>query len=512
DTPPTEAADTPEARPAEHEQEQKLPRRKTFDRTKPHKAVLVEATGPVTNMMATTLRRKLEQARTQEVDVVIIRIDTYGGLVAAAEEIIELFRDETELYILAYVDRKAISAGTMMALACDEIVIHRNGRMGDCMPIVIDPQTGSGKRVGAKAESYLQTQFRQMARDNGYNPALAESFVNPDIEILEVVDKETGETTFAKRRDLETRVVDGKKAIEGVEIKRIVVRKDELLTMTAQEAKALGFASQIVDDDGDVFDHMGIRGQVPTLKSTPTEIALIWLTPYAPLLFSIGLLSLYLAVRTPGTGVPELICALSFVAFFTIQGLAGHEATWGLLLFLAGVVLLCVEVFVIPGFGIVGISGLACIGLGLVVSMIPEGFSWKYDANMEILWSILLRSLLTLLGTMVLAMLLTMLLPKTPFGKPFILEQSIDDITVVDDAEQQLEQQRGSTVLKDSQNKPLEGKTGLTLSDLRPSGVARIDGKRMDVVTEGEFITKGAEVVVSKVESMRVFVRQAPKT
>ena len=206
------------------------------------------------------------------------------------------------------------------------------------------------------------------------------------------------------------------------------------------------------------------------------------------LLITIGMLGIILEIRTPGFGVPGVLGISSIALFFWghwLVQLAGWEE---LLLVASGLVLLAVEIFVTPGFGLAGVLGIAALLSGLSLSLIGGGATW--DFILKAVGRVIFSLLLAVVGSLV----LLRFLPRLPFGKRLILETG-------------LAAGEGYASPPDADRQWL-GKGGIAVSPLRPSGIADVEGERVDVVSDGEFIEVGAQIVVSRVDGNRIVVRR----
>jgi len=325
--------------------------------------------------------------------------------------------------------------------------------------------------VQEKISSAFASMFRAAAQQGGHDPEVAEAMVRAEKE-LKIGDE-------------------------------VVSKAGELLTLTNEEAARVYpgrdrplLSRGTVRDLEELLKAAGLSGAVVrSLEVTAAERLARFIAALAPLLLIAGALGLYIEFRTPGFGLPGVAGLLCLAAFFWghhIAGLAGWEE---LVLFLVGAVLLAIEVFVTPGFGVLGLTGLALMTAGLLLSMVhrPPAAPWW-----EISWGALapaVRNLaLSVVGTGIGGALLGRVLPHTPLARKLALSA-------------QTSQAAGYTAAPE--RRELVGRTGVALSALRPSGIARIEGQRLDVIAEGEFIEAGHPVRVVRVEGSRIFVASA---
>jgi membrane-bound serine protease (ClpP class) len=384
---------------------------------------------------------------------------------------------------IAYVKNKAISAGALIALSTNDLVMQPNTTIGDCAPISFT-QEGPAM-LGEKFQSPLRAKFRTLARRNGYPVALAESMVSAHLEIYEI--KMADQTLYLNATDLEGMTADEQ---ERIIAKKVVVAKDELLTMDDAEARTLGFSMMTASSISDMLDRLDIKDyQITRLEPSWSEALARFLTSIAPILMMIGMAALYAEYKAPVVGI---ICLGLVFGNQYIVGLADYTE---LILILLGLVLLGFEVFVIPGFGIAGVAGFISIGLGMILSfqdfVLPDpNLPWQAD--------ILFDNLTKVLGSFAVAFVaaLTFLSYVFPrLGK--LVKGPYLDTTL---AESHADSHEAREVKV--------GELGTAATFLRPAGKARFGEKDFDVVTEGDFIEKGAKVKILAIKGSRVIVTE----
>ena len=402
------------------------------------------------------IEQSIKKAEANESELIVFDIKTFGGRVDAAISI----RDAiiaTKIKTVAFINNRAISAGALISLACQTIAMTKGSTIGAATPIQLEGQ--EAKPVGEKFTSYLRAEFRSTAEQTNRCTRCAEAMVDAEIEIVGLI------------------------------------AKDKLLTMTATEAtnRKWKMADFITPDLTGVLTRLKIDS--PTIvrhKESWSERIVRFLTnPFvAGLLMSIGMLGILLELYSPGFGAKGIV-GVSFILlhFFGhhLAGLAGWEE---LLLLLAGVLLLGLEVFVIPGFGLAGIAGFFCIFAGLTLTLI----NLKVPLTLPRLvfpTSIVASSMVV---TIALAMLTVKLALITPQGRRLVLDAT--SATGTGQAEDIVDWSL------------LVGHLGIASTMLRPAGRAKIDGKSHDVVTEGGFVEKSMPVKVVKVEGNRIIVRK----
>ncbi len=466
------------------------------------KVVFITLDGMVGDGMAYSLKRRLEVAEGLEPALVVFEINTYGGKLASALEIANLIYDEVEPPTVAYVNNKAISAGSLIAVACDEIVMQQGATLGDCQVVTV-----SGEAVRSeKIDTLVRARFRTFC-EGKYPAALAQAMVTQELEVLEL-EKPNGERVYMTRKDYENLL---KSPDELAEYKnptqaKLVVHKDELLTMTHTEALRYGFSRATVKSRRDVLEHYGVADrQVVVLGWTWSERLVRLLDMVGPLLLTLGILGILIELKTPGFGIPGILGLLLVATFFFGKYAAGLAEVWEILLFIVGVGLLAVELFVTPGFGVLGLGGLllmlASVILSLQYFIIPET---DYE------YSMFQRNIITLggvvFGVFVGAVLIGRYLHRAPYLGKIILagprEGEPTAVAVAVSPAPAPEQERKRT-------SELVGRRGRALSMLRPAGRAEFDGELYDVVTEGDFVQPGEPVEITAVHGNRIIVRRA---
>lgn len=450
------------------------------------KVYVVAVSGDVNPSMAAFIKRALDSVKDAD-PLFVLELDTFGGRVDSALKIVDTLLNVPRGETVAFVTAKAISAGALIALACNRLVMKPHATIGDCAPISF---SGEGpKMLGEKFQSPLRAKFRMLARRNGFPVALAEAMVSKDIAVYEV--KMNGKTVFMSARQYDE-LGDTEKA--AVVSRKTVVAKGELLTMDAAEALSLGFSKATVADLGQLLAGMGLgQAEIVRVEETWSESFVGVISAMAPILMVIGLAGLYIEIKSPGFGLPGLvgIACLGLVFFGQyIVGLANYAE---LLLVVAGVLLLLVELFVLPGFGIAGFAGILCLAAGMILSfqdfVIPKpAFPWQAE--------LLTRNIAQVLGAGLAAFLVSMLFLRYVFPNLGRAARGPYLATALTGAHADSTEAARVRV----------GDSGRALTFLRPAGKAEIGGDRFDVISQGEFIEKDTAVVVIAIEGNRVIV------
>lgn len=406
--------------------------------------------------LAPFLTRTIREAQQAGAAAVLLDINTFGGRVDAAVAMRDALVN-APVRTIAFVNPRAISAGALIALATETIVMAGGGTIGAATPVVSggnQPQVADEKSV-----SYVRKEFGATAERRGRPPQFAEAMVDADVQITDVVEK------------------------------------GKLLTLTTSEALTYEVADFTADTLIDALAATGLHGaDIQRASQTWAETFVRFLTHpvVSSLLMTVGMLGLLVEIRTPGFTLPGAVGVLSLALFFWghwIVQLAGWEE---LLLVATGVILLGLELFVIPGFGVAGVGGIVALAAGLGMTLVGAG------ATSSVIIGAFGRVAISILLAVAGGFALLRVLPRLPFGRRLVL-----------DAEMGAEQ--GYTSPPASDRLRL-GRTGTALSPLRPAGMADINGDRVDVVSDGGFIEAGAAIEVTRVEGNRVVVRERSAT
>ena len=408
----------------------------------------VPVNGEIELGLAPFIQRAVKEAAETGAVALILDIDTPGGRVDAAEIISDALTD-SEVPVYSLINRRAYSAGALIALSTSRIYMRPASVMGAATPV-----DGTGTKAPEKIVSAMRSQMRALAEANGLEPEIAAAMVDEDIEI------------------------DG------------IVESGKLLTLTTEEATEIGYAEAIEDLDALLVElgHEGATVVTPELNWAERLVRFFSSSVVSPFLLSLGFLGLLVEIRTPAFGLAGTMGLISLGLFFgsnMIVGLAGLE---DVLIVGAGLALLGIEAFVVPGFGIFGVAGIVAILTGLYMSLlgnIPTTPDFT-RAGWVLIWAMLL-----LIGS---AWALIRTLPRssrlTESGI-FLLAKTASAIGY-----------ESAEVRSD-----LVGKHGTAITDLRPAGTALVGDERIDVVSESEWISAGTPVKVLSAEGYRHIVR-----
>lgn len=400
---------------------------------------VIPVRGTVEYALLSYIKRGLEQADKAGASLIIIDIDTFGGRVDAAIEISRLLREQKK-NVAAYVSENAWSAGALIALSTPKIYMCKGSSIGSAEPKKMDDWTTDEKMVSA-----LRAQFESVASAMKHPEDLAKAMVDKDVEI----------------KDLKP--------------------KGKLLNLTADQALKYNLAAAVVSSIEEILALEKSAGSFVTHEQTIGEkVARFVSDPVlSGILLNLGILGLTVEFWMPGHIAPGLGGILCFALFFWGHTIANAGAMLPLLLFIAGIIFLMLEIFIVPGFGLTGL-----LGIGMTFAGVYLAFADPHEAIKVVSVSIILT-------TAILAAFITYF-PTSKMFRQVTLSAVI----------------KGASASK-SENIKFLGKTGTALTDLNPAGRVKIDGQSVQVVSDGQFIDKGSEVKVISDEGNIITVTPA---
>jgi membrane-bound serine protease (ClpP class) len=402
--------------------------------------------------LAPFVRRAIDEAASAGAAALVLEINTFGGRVDAAVQIRDALLD-SRVKTVAYVNKRAISAGALISLAAEHIVMAGGSTIGAATPVQAGQPGAAAQPVQEKTVSYVRKEFRATAESRKRPPLIAEAMVDADV------------------------------AIRGV------IAKGKLLTLTTDEALKHKLADFRADTLEGALERLGLGGaELRRIAPNWAENLVRWLTHpvVSSLLVSIAMIGILIELRTPGFGIPGGLGVASLALFLWghwLVQLAGWEE---MLLALGGIVLVALELLVIPGFGVAGILGILALLAALVLSMLGPGDTPQF------IMTTAARVVGALLFALLASLALLRYLPRLPFGRQFILQTGLGAA-------------QGYASAPESDRRWL-GKRGRASSPLHPAGIAEIDGERVDVVSDGELIDAGELIKVIRVDGNRIVV------
>jgi membrane-bound serine protease (ClpP class) len=451
--------------------------------------------GLLDNTKASYLARKIELARQEKVNLLIIEIDSPGGMEDVGDRMADLLSAVKDMKTVAYIDDRATGVAALLPLACRDIVFKKGARMGDVR------HTGSGgggplHDLNPVIRASLAEKAALLAREKRHPEALAIAMVDPDAEVVLVSDSNTAARRLLLRTQYEA---------DRGRYQLIQTRKEPGFVMTVRAEDAAGYGlGQVVNDSEELKNLYGLRGRsirvdgpgwVDSLVAILTDPYVSWM-----LLF-IGVLMMVVELKLPGIGLPAIISAVAFILFFWSKNLSGTADQLEILLFLIGLVCVAIELFVLPGFGVFGMSGILLMLCSIVLA--SHSFVWPtQDYEYQELGHTLLQltGMLLAVGGCVIA--LARYLPTLPLLNRLVLRPEPWTIVEPDD----------SITRPDSEGYEslafLIGETGRTTSPLRPAGKARFGSRLIDVTTAGRFVEPDSLIEVVDVQGTRVIVKR----
>ena len=415
------------------------------------KGFLAEITGEIDPRMAPYISRVVSDAENDGADAIIFRINTFGGRVDAATQIKDAIIG-CRLLTIAFINNRAISAGSLIALSCRKICMVPGSSIGAAT--VVDQ---SGQKQSEKYQSFMRSEMRSTAERNG------------------------------RRTDIVQGMVDENILIPGIN------DHNRLITLTSDEAKKYGIADTLVYNLNDCLSAFGLRdAQVIKVNSNWAEDLVGFLNQplISSILIMLGLVGIFAEIKSPGFGFPVIIGVVSLLLFFGSSYILQLASIINIVLFIIGIILLLLEIFVIPGFAITGVIGIILIIGSIFLSLI--GNNLPYWDSTAVSKAIIQLSA-SLLFAFILIYILAKFLPKSSAFSRLVLSN---------------EEKADLGFVSYPSVKELIGMEGIALTTLRPAGSAEFNGQKYDVVADWEYIPKGNKIKVIRVEGIKVVVKE----
>lgn len=398
----------------------------------------------------------LEEADKIEADYIVIDMDTYGGALYDADDIrTSMLEYDKPVYV--FINKDAASAGALISIACDSIYMAPGASIGAATVV----NGGTGEAAPDKYQSYMRSIMRSTAEAKGRDPKIAEAMVDEDLEV------------------------------EGVS------EAGEVITFSTSEALAHGYCEAQVSSIEELLDRAGVEGYTLKVftKSVTEEIIAFFLSPFVSgLLILIMIGGLYFELQTPGVGFPILASFIALILYLTPHYLNGLATHWEIAALFLGVVLIALEVFVIPGFGIAGISGIFLVISALILIMLNNNDFDFFFVDLDEITQAAATALAGLFGGVLLMFFGGVRLTNTQFFRRVALQGTQAS------AEGYTSNFRVGTFI---------GKEGEAYTILRPSGKIVIGDELLDAYTRGEYIEKGEKVIVVSDEGSSLRVKLA---
>jgi membrane-bound serine protease (ClpP class) len=439
-----------------------------------NKGILIYKIDIKTDIGATSriyLSKGLEEANAMKADAILLHLNTYGGTVVDADTMRSLIL-YNPIPVHVFIDNNAASAGALIAIACEKIYMRRGANIGAAT--VVDGS--SGEAMPDKYQSYMRSIIRSTAETHG-----KKAVINGNDTVYKWVrDPQIAEAMVDERVYIPSVIDSGK-----------------VLTLTAQEAEKLGFCDGIAETVDEVIRDLGYN-EYKIAEYKPTFLdnmkGFLMNPAFQAILIMIIIAGIYFELQSPGIGFPSLAAIVAAVLYFTPLYIDGLVQNWEIIIFLSGIILVFLEIFVIPGFGVSGIFGIIFIGGGLIFALLNN----DYFTFEEVRLPDVSRSLLTVLSGILLGFVIILWL-STRIGKKGMFRK----IALTTDLENM-----GSA---DPKEYELIGKTGKTMTILRPSGKIMINNELYDAISNQAYIESEKEVCVTKFENMQLYVEEIIK-
>lgn len=431
------------------------------------------------------IQRIIKKAEEDKASAIIFDLNTPGGIAWYTEEIMLSDLQNLSLPTYSFVNPKAMSAGALIAIATDYIYMHEPSTIGAAAPVM-----GNGQDIPEamlkKVLSDIVSTADNVARLKGHNPAIAKAFIDTKAELT-----------------IELPVITSEGSLNYVNA-FTPDSENDLLVLNAWEATQVIngkkiFATDIASSLEELVKKAKLKGEIVTAEPLGFELVGDWIVKLAPWLLLFGIAGAYMELKVPGFGLPGFLSLICFGLFFFGHNVAGYMAGYEAIgVFVVGLILVLLELFVFPGILIFGLLGILCIVSSLIYSMVdPLNLNWDGSVNFSELGVLLgdpvMNVLIALLGALGVALFLMRYMSSMPMIRWMVLQEA----------------QTHGPALKESSDgasSSLIGLDGVAATDLKPSGSATINDKRVDVISSGEFISAGSEIIVTKQEGSRVVV------
>ena len=412
------------------------------------------------------IQRTLEDAESNEATAVIFDINTFGGRVDAATQIKDAILG-ADILTIAFINRRAISAGALISLSCEKIYMTGGGLIGAATAVDM-----TGKKGSEKVISFMREEMASTAEKRGRSKEIARGMVDEELTFTHLV-------------------IGG----DSIKVDDIEGRKDgKLISLTTEQALKYKIADGTAENMEALLDSLGYSSFkiIETTENWSEAIVRFLTNPVvASLLTTFGFLGILFELQSPGWGIPGFVGLACLILSLSASYIAQLATMSDMLFVLTGLALILLEVLVIPGFGIAGLGGIGLMIYGLYLLLLPD-----IPVGEEVLGQAMDGFLIGLVGAVIGLVLLVKLMIKTKFW---------EQLTAPDT--QKKEDGYSNTLGWES----LQGETGIADTDLHPSGWVRVKDQRIFVVSEGEFIEEGKEIKILSVDGNRVLVRELTK-
>ncbi|MBS1910415.1 MAG: nodulation protein NfeD [Bacteroidetes bacterium] len=411
---------------------------------------VIEITGEVDPAMPPYVQRVIAEANEHGASAVMLHVNTLGGRVDVAADVKDAVLN-SKVPVIAYVDKRAISAGAFITLAAGRIAMSPGSTMGAATPVY-----GNGEKASEKVVSFMRSEMRSTAERNKRDPRIAEAMVDESVTLSDSLLKGNG----------------------------------QLLTLTAEEARQHGYCDAIAPTIEEAAAALGYRDARIVRTSyiwSESLVRLLTNSVMSSILIMLGLGGLFYSVKTGHVNALTLIGVVSIALFFGAHFMADMATFVEVLMFVTGVALIIMEVFVIPGFGIAGVAGILLVVGSLFLSLI-----YRFDMLTS---DSIAAPLYTLAASFVgLGILIALMVRYVPQSSTFnrLVHSTAQNVA--------------AGYVSAPNYSGLVGFSGRALTTLRPAGLAQLGDGRYDVITNGEYIPAGEDVKVIRVEGRKIIV------
>lgn len=401
-------------------------------------------------------QKAIKDAEAENADLIILHLNTFGGMLNSAD-VIRTTLLESKVPVWVFIDNNAASAGALISIACDSIYMRPGANIGAASVV-----NQTGEVMPDKYQSYMRSMMRSTAQAKGRDPKIAEAMVDPRIYI------------------------------EGIN------DSNKVLTFTTEEAMTHGYcegSAESIDQilkDNNIENYTIVEQKLSWLDSL---IGFLVHPAVSGILIMMIIGGIYFELQSPGVGFPLIIAILGATLYFAPLYLEGLAANWEILIFILGLALLAVEIFVIPGFGVAGISGIFLIVMSLTLSLVHnQGFDFSFSGTTPVIKAFFVVIIAMGASFFVSIWLSKKLLTTSRFGELALstTQQATDGFTSAD-----------------LSLKQLIGKTAIAVTMLRPAGKIEINNEIYDATAESGYIDKGESVIIVKYENQQMMVRKS---
>jgi membrane-bound serine protease (ClpP class) len=418
-----------------------------FSQTKPT-VYFAHIDGEIDLGKAPFVRRVISNAEEEHAAAIVFEINTFGGRVDAATQIKDAIL-ESRVPTVAFINKRAVSAGALISLACKTIIMSPGSLIG--ASTVVDQE---GKKQSEKYQAYMRSEMRSTAERNGRRGELAEAMVDERITIPGIDDSTT------------------------------------LLSLTYKQAQSLGMCDTVLDSREEILQYLNLsNSKVIDRDSNWAENLVAFLnTPFiSSILIIIGLIGLYSELKAPGLGVPGVSGMIAFALFFGSSYILQIASSLNIILFIVGLILLIIEIFFIPGFGITGVAGIALVIGSIFFSLFKLGPVFDDHA-----FQVAILQMAAVLVVSVTA--ISLLVKFLPRSDRFLKLALRDNVSAT------------NGFIASTDYSSIVGKAGETMTALRPAGKVLVDGKVYDVVTDGRFIEDKKTIKILSADGNKIVV------